>query len=67
MSRFRWMLNQFYWWWYDRKHLPREFMLDLVPKFMRSWPVLQRWYWQAEEVAEIKARAEVQWKEFSGE
>lgn len=26
-------------------------LLDLVPRFMRSWPILRRWYWQREELA----------------
>jgi hypothetical protein len=34
------------------------FLAGLVPRRMRHWPVLRRWYWQQDEVDEIRRRAQ---------
>lgn len=41
------------WWLWPRLRHP----LDLVPRFMRTWPLLRRWYWQPEQIAEARRRA----------
>lgn len=32
-------------------------ILDRVPKFMRSWPILKRWFWQQEELDKAREAA----------
>jgi hypothetical protein len=33
-------------------------ILNLVPRFMRTWPFLRRYYWQADQIAAIKRDAD---------
>jgi hypothetical protein len=36
---------------------PVHWWAEYVPMFMRTWPWLRRFYWQAEEIAAIKREA----------
>lgn len=37
---------------------PIRWWLDYVPRFMRTWPWLRRFYWQADEIEAIQREAD---------
>ena len=47
--------------------MKERWWLDLVPRFMRTWPGLRRYYWQAEEIAWIEAEADRLQQLFGGD
>lgn len=58
------------WWYWDSRNAFyrwRADVLDFVPKSMRSWPILRRWYWQPEEIEEANRQAKELAKSFGTE